>query len=326
MKKKEQESQLLIYKDKKGNIEFRVDVSKETIWATQAQIAELFKTERSVITKHINKILKDKEIEEKSNVQKMHIAKSDKPVNFYSIDVILAIGYKTNSKTAIEFRKWATKTLRSYITDGFAINRKTISSHYEQFLKVVEDIKNLVPIPNALDVNDIVEIISLFADTWLSLDAYDKSELPKGKFTKKKVQLTTTKINAGLTQLKNELLQKSQATDIFGIEQREGSLAGIIGNVMQTFGGREVYSGVEEKAAHLLYFIVKNHPFIDGNKRSGAFVFVWFLKQANILDVSKITPSALTALTILVASSDPKDKDKDKDKIVGLVLNLILKK
>jgi prophage maintenance system killer protein len=314
--------QLVIYRDKKGNIEFRADISNETIWATQAQIVDLFNIDQSVVSRHIRNVFKDKEVDQKSNMQKMHIANSDKPVITYSLDVILAVGYKTNSKTAIEFRKWATKTLRSYIIDGFAINRKRISENYSQFLHVVEDIKKLLPDSNTIETGDVIELVSLFADTWLSLDAYDKGELPKGKLTKKKVSLTATKIHKELTYLKNELLQKSQATDIFGIERNEGSLTGIIGNVMQSFGGKDLYSTVEEKAAHLLYFIVKNHPFIDGNKRSGAFAFVWFLKQAQILDTTKITPSALTALTILVASSDPKDKEKT----TGLILSLISRK
>ena len=117
-------------------------------------------------------------------------------------------------------------------------------------------------------------------------------------------------------------MKRAEATDIFGVERNAGSVAGIVGNVMQSFGGRDVYESAEEKAAHLLYFMVKNHPFTDGNKRSGAFAFVWFLKQAKLLDVSRLTPSALTALTILVASSDPKDKDK----VVALILNLLAKK
>jgi prophage maintenance system killer protein len=234
----------------------------------------------------------------------------------------LAVGYKTNSKTAIEFRKWATKTLRAYITDGFAINRKRITSNYTQFLNVVTDIKKLLPNSNVVDVQDVLELISLFADTWLSLDAYDKGQLPKGKLTKKKVSLTAHKIQNELDKLKIDLVSKSQATDIFGSERNKGSLEGIIGNVMQSFDGKDVYSTIEEKAAHLLYFIVKNHPFVDGNKRSGAFVFVWFLKHTQILDISKITPSALTALAILVASSDPKDKEKT----IGLILSLISRK
>jgi len=313
---------IAIYQSKDGAIKLRADSEKETVWATQSQIAEIFEVERSVITKHIGNLLKNSEIDEKSNVQKMHIANSDKPVAVYSLDVILAIGYRTNSKRAIEFRQWATKTLHNYIINGFAINKNRITKNYEKFLSVVDDIKKLLPTGTSVDPKDAIELISLFADTWLSLDAYDRDSLPKGKLTKKKVELTAEKITANLVELKKELIRKSEATDIFGIERNKGSVAGIIGNVMQSFGGKELYGSAEEKAAHLLYFMVKNHPFTDGNKRSGAFAFVWFLKQANILDVSRLTPSALTALTILVASSNPNEKKCP----ATLILNLISKK
>ncbi|KKQ78131.1 MAG: hypothetical protein A3A96_00435 [Candidatus Zambryskibacteria bacterium RIFCSPLOWO2_01_FULL_39_39] len=313
---------IVIYQAKSGAIELKGDFGKETIWATQAQIVRLFDVDQSVISRHINNIFKDKEIDPKSNMQKMHNANSDKPVILYSLDVILGVGYRANSKVAIEFRKWATKTLRGYIVDGYAINRNRIAKNYEQFLSVVEDIKKLLPSGSATDSKDVVELVSLFADTWLSLDAYDKELLPKGKLTKKKVGLTAEKISDSLRELKRNLLEKEEANDIFGTERNQGSVSGIIGNVMQSFGGKEVYPTAEEKAAHLLYFMVKNHPFIDGNKRSGAFAFVWFLQQAKILDVSKLTPSALTALTIMVAESDPSHKEK----VVKLILNLISRK
>ncbi|MDD3101747.1 MAG: virulence protein RhuM/Fic/DOC family protein [Patescibacteria group bacterium] len=324
MSKKEINKNLVIYQAKSGAIELRGDFTRETIWATQAQIADVFQAERSVVTKHIQNIIKDKELDANSVCANFaHTANDGKvyKVQFYNLDVILAVGYRTNSKRAIEFRQWATKTLRSYIIDGFAVNKNRIAKNYQQFLNVVDDIKKFLPAGPAMEARDAVELVSLFADTWLSLDAYDRDSLPKGKLTKKKVELTADKIIDSLTELKTELIRKSEATDIFGMERSRGSVAGIVGNVMQSFGGKELYESAEEKAAHLLYFMVKNHPFTDGNKRSGAFAFVWFLKQANILNVSKLTPSALTALTILVASSDPKDKDK----IVALILNLIAK-
>ncbi len=325
MSKKDPKPQLVIYKDKKGNIEFQADISGETIWATQADIARVFSTERSVITKHIRNILKDMELDRKAVCANFaHTASDGKTykVEHYNLDIVLSVGYRVNSKQATAFRIWATRTLRSYLVDGFVINRKKIATNYTQFLSVVEDIKRLLPVTSTIETGDVVELVSLFADTWLSLDAYDRDALLKGKLTKKKVDLTAEKVHGGIMQLRTELLRKSEATDIFAVERAKGSVAGIIGNIMQSFGGKELYETTEEKAAHLLYFMVKNHPFIDGNKRSGAFAFVWFLRQTQILDVSKITPSALTALTILVASSDPKDKNK----IVGLILNLIAKK
>ena len=321
-KKIQKNKEVIIYQARNGAIELRGDFTHETIWATQAQIVSLFNVDQSVVSRHIKNIFKDGEIEEKSNMQKMHNANSDKPVILYSLDVVLSVGYRTNSKVAIEFRKWATKTLRSYIIKGFAINKNLITKHYTQFMNIVENIKKLLPTSSSVEPKDAIELIALFADTWLSLDAYDRDTLLKGKLTKKKVKLTGEKISKGLAQLKAELIHKKEATDIFGTEREKDSVAGIVNNVMQSFGGKDLYETAEEKAAHLLYFIVKNHPFTDGNKRSGAFSFIWFLKQANILDVAKLNPSALTALTILVATSDPKEKNK----VVALILNLIAKK
>lgn len=248
----------------------------------------------------------------------MHIANSDKPVVIYSLDIILAVGYRTNSQRAIEFRQWATKTLRSYIIDGYAINKKRIARNYEHFLGIVHDIQKLLPEGSAMTAVDATELVSLFADTWLSLDAYDK-EMLSGKLTKKRVALTAEKIEASLADFKRALAMQSEVGELFGAERQAGSVAGIVGNVMQSFGGKELYPSAEEKAAHLLYFMVKNHPFSDGNKRSGAYAFVWFLRYAGILDVHKLTPSALTALTILVAESDPSHKER----VVRLILNLV---
>lgn len=232
---------VVIYHAKNGAIELKGDFNHETVWATQADIVKLFAVDQSVVSRHIRNIFADGEIDQKSNMQKMHNANSDKPILLYSMDVILAVGYRTNSKVAIEFRQWATKTLRSYIIDGFAVNKKRIASNYTQFLKVVEDIKKFLPVGTPVEPGDAVELVTLFADTWLSLDAYDKDALPVGKLTKKKVELTAKLFGANLVKLRSELLRKNEATDIFGMERVPGSVAGIIGNVMQTFGDKELY-------------------------------------------------------------------------------------
>ncbi|MFA6428926.1 MAG: virulence protein RhuM/Fic/DOC family protein [Patescibacteria group bacterium] len=322
MTKRENNGNAVIYQAKSGAIELRGDVTHETIWATQAQIVSIFGVDQSVISRHISNLFKDGEIDRKSNMQKMHNANSDKPVAVYSLDVILGVGYRTNSKVAIQFRQWATKTLRNYIVDGFAINKQRIVKNFGHFQNVIQEIKALLPADSAMDVRDAVELITLFADTWLSLEAYDKDALPQGKLTKKKVALTTEKITDSLTKFKAELYQKAEATEIFGVERTKGSVSGIVGNVMQTFGGKELYPSAEEKAAHLLYFMVKDHPFVDGNKRSGAYAFVWFLQQAHILDISRFSPAALTAITILVAESEPNHKEK----VIKLILGLISRK
>src|SRR3989338_5447210 len=189
---------MVVYQAKNGAIELRGDFTRETIWATQAQIADVFGIERSVVTKHIRNILKDEELDKRSVCAKFaHTAEDGKTyqVQYYNLDVILAVGYRANSARAIEFRKWATKTLHGYIVDGFAINRTSIAKNYTQFLSVVEDMKKLLPDGSTINPKGAIELISLFADTWLSLDAYDKELLPKGKLTKKKVEITSEKIS-----------------------------------------------------------------------------------------------------------------------------------
>ena len=315
---------LVIYQAKSGAIELRGDFTRETIWATQAQIAEVFSVNVRTVSEHLVNIFKNKELSRDSVIRNFRNTATDgKTYNtqFYNLDAIISVGYRVNSKTATLFRQWATKTLREHITKGFTVNPKIIKHNYAQFLSVVDDIKKLLPAGPEAGALGAVELVSLFADTWLSLDAYDRDALPKGKLTKKKVELTADKIIGNLVELKKELVRKKEAIELFGQERSPGSVAGIVGNVMQAFGGKELYPTVEQKAAHLLYFMVKNHPFSDGNKRSGAFAFVWFLEQAKILNTAKLTPTMLTTLTILVASSEPKDKDK----VVDLILNLISK-
>jgi prophage maintenance system killer protein len=328
MKKIQKSTSAILYQAKNGAIELRGDFSNETLWANRMQMAEMFGVNPQAITKHIQNIYKEKELEKKATSSKMELVQNEagrqvrREIDIYNLDILIAVGYRINSIVGTKFRKWATKTLREYIVRGFAVDKKHIAKNYTQFLSVVEEIKKLLPSPSVVNAEDAIELVSLFADTWLSLDAYDRNALPKGKLTKKKVALTAEKIIFGMSELKTELLQRGEVSDIFGAEKNDGEVAGIVGNVMQSFGGKELYESAEEKAAHLLYFMVKNHPFVDGNKRNGAFAFVWFLKQAKILDISKLTPSALTALTILVASSDAKDKEK----VIALILNLIAQK
>lgn len=318
----------VIYQAKSGAIELRGDFRRETLWATQAQMAEIFGVNPQAVTKHIRNIYRENELSRVSTCSKMEQVRIEggrevkRTLEIYNLDLLIAVGYRINSLVGTKFRQWATKTLRGYIVDGYAINKNRIAKNYKQFLSVVDDIKKLLPAGSAIESKGVVELIALFADTWLSLDAYDKETLPKGRLTKKSVKLTGDTMRESLAQLKESLLKNGEATDIFGRERSAGSVSGIVGNVMQSFGGKEVYPTAEEKAAHLLYFMVKDHPFVDGNKRSGAFAFVWFLQQARILNTVKLTPEALTALTIMVAESNPKSKEK----VIKLILNLLSKK
>jgi prophage maintenance system killer protein len=188
-------------------------------------------------------------------------------------------------------------------------------------MRSVDAVRDLLPAGMKVDTGSILELIKVFANTWVSLDAYDKQVFGKGKTTKKKVVVAADELAQALQTLRAELMKKNEASGLFANERNSGALEGIIGAVMQAFGGKDLYPSVEEKAAHLLYFMVKNHPFTDGNKRSGAFAFVWFLRKTRLLDMKRMTPEALTALTLLIAESDPKDKPK----MTALVVLLLRK-
>ncbi len=327
MKKNLSSKQAIIYQAKSGALELRADASRDTFWLTQEQVAQVFNVQKAAISKHVKNIFDSKELFKKATVSKMETVQIEggrsikRTIEYYNLDLVLSIGYRVNSKQATHFRQWATKMLRRYIVDGYAINRARVAKNYAQFMEAVDGMKRLLPQDTPIDTESVLELVRMFADTWVSLDSYDKDALATKGITKKRVMLTAEKLVDQLAVLKAALVEKGEATDLFGAEQSDGNVAGIVGNIMQTFDGKELYPSVEEKAAHLLYFMVKNHPFTDGNKRSGAFAFVWFLRQAGILDAVRMTPPALTALTILVATCNPKDKEK----MIGLVLTLLVK-
>ncbi|MFA7600732.1 MAG: RhuM family protein [Patescibacteria group bacterium] len=213
---------LAIYQSKSGAIELSKDYKKDTIWATQKDLSFIYEKDQSVISRHIRNIFKDSEVNKKSNMQKMHIPNSDKPVDFYSLDVILAVGYRTNSSRAIEFRKWATKVLKQHITKGFTINKNRIKQNYDDFLKTIEDIKVLSQDSKKIKTSDILELIKSFSYTWFSLDKYDKNSFPKIG-TKKKINVTAKEIYGDLQKLKEELIEKGEASKMFAQEEQSGS-------------------------------------------------------------------------------------------------------
>lgn len=318
--------EVVIYKTSKNEVELKVRFEDETVWLKQEEIAKLYGKERSVITKHINKIFTDKEIDQKSNVQFLHITKSDKPVAFYNLDVILAVGYRVSSSRAIHFRRWATNILKNYLTKGYAINKKRLLQTQSQlnelkgaidFLREKTKHKLL-----AGQEQEILNLLANYSRTLTILEQYDKEKLVLSRKTKGKFVLTYKDASKIISELKKELINKKEASDLFGQEYGD-KFKGILGNIMQTFSGKELYPSLEEKAAHLLYFIIKDHPFADGNKRTGSFLFVYFLDRNNFLykknGEKKINDNALTALALLIAISDPKEKDK----LVKIITNLL---
>ncbi|MDR3492370.1 MAG: RhuM family protein [Gammaproteobacteria bacterium] len=235
--------QAIVYQAKTGAIQLNQDIHSDTIWATQEDIANIFNVKRPAITKHIRNILKDKELIEKSVCSKMERTAEDGKryqIQIYNLDIILAVGYRTNSSQAVAFRQWATQTLKNHITKGYTINRHRIKKNYDEFLKAVDDVKSLLPSGIKVDNESILELIKLFADTWFSLDAYDRDQLSVDGVTKKKIKLTSEKLTTALAELKKELISRGDATEIFGVERNKDSIAGIIGNVMQSFGGEEL--------------------------------------------------------------------------------------
>lgn len=322
----DKQGEIIIYKDDTGNVKANGLFDNDTIWFTQKGIGELFDVDRSVITKHIKNIFADGELAENSKCAKnAHSQNSgqypiNKPEMYYNLDMIIAVGYRVNSKKATAFRIWATNTLRDHILKGYTINKNAIEVNYKNFLKDVDIIKSLVAKQKNISNAQAIELISAFSKTWLTLDAYDKDKLKDVKgFSKQDVYITADELSSVLSKFKQALVKDKLATDIFGQERLAGGIESILGNVMQSFGGEDLYKSVEEKASYLLYFIVKNHPFIDGNKRSGAYSFIWFLNKTGSKGRENINPETLTALTILIAESDPKDKDK----IIGLILTLL---
>lgn len=320
-------NKVLIYQAKSGAIELRGDVEKDTLWATQAQMASIFGVNSQAITKHLKNIYAESELSKVATCSKLEQVQMEgkraihRVVEIYNMDAIISVGYRISSIAGTKFRQWATKTLRQHVIKGYTINPKTIKNHYAEFQKAIENIKHLLPAGAPIAHANVLELISAFADTWFSLDAYDRSLFPKAGANKKHVSITADELTEALRALKQELIVKKEASSLFGTERGAGSVSSIVGNIFQSFGGKDLYPSVEEKAAHLLYFIVKNHPFTDGNKRSGAFAFVWFLRKMGLLNTAKITPGVLTTLTLLVAESNARDKDR----LVGLIL-LLLKK
>lgn len=318
--------EIVIYKTPDNKVQVNVSLDKETVWLRQEEIAKIFDTERSAITKHINNIFKSGELDEKSNVQKWNIAKSDKPVKFYSLDAIISVGYRVNSKRATQFRIWATNTLKNYLVRGYVLNEKRLLEAQNQF----KELQTAVDFLRQKSKHELLagqeqEILNLLADyskTLTLLEQYDKEKLSISKIGRGKFVLDFEIAQKIIKEIKKELIGKKEASELFGVDA-QNKLQGILGNILQTFDKKELYPSIEEKSANLLYFIIKDHPFVDGNKRIGSFLFIYFLDKNKYLyrDIGekKINDNALTALSLLTAVSDPKDKDK----LIKIITNLI---
>lgn len=311
--------ELVLFTSTDGNVTVDVQLKSDTVWLTQKQISELFDKERSVVTKHINNVFKEHELDEKSNVQNLHITNSDKPVAFYSLDVIISVGYRVKSKRGVEFRKWANSVLKDYLLKGYALNNNLINKTHAEY-------QNLLNLLNKTLANNqlitaqgqsVINLINEYATTWTSLLQYDEDRLliPENMH-RSSITLTPESALQAINEFKASLLSIGEATQLFGNE-RNDQLQSILSNLDQTMFGEELYRSVEEKAANLFYMVIKDHPFSDGNKRIGSFLFLLYI-QLNKLPL-KIDNIGLTSLALLIAESDPQQKSL----LIRLIINLL---
>ena len=306
-------TEIMIFETKDNEIKLTVPVENETVWLTQAQMTELFQVDRTVITRHVNNVFKENELIRESNVQKMHIPNSDRPVQFYSLEVIISVGYRVKSNRGVEFRQWANSVLKQYIMQGYAINEKRLAA-----LQRTVDIQTKM-LSSTLEVDEaeLLKAVNLYTNALMLLDQYDHQSLKKPTGNKPIYRITyedcRNMVNA---------MEDSFHSDVFGVEKEKGKVEGILAAVYQSAFGEDAYPSLEEKAANLLYFMIKDHPYADGCKRIAASLFLEFLVRNNVLyekGQKRISDGALVAITLMIAESDPKEKDI----MVNLVMNLL---
>ena len=325
------ENQVLIYKTESGQYAVDVLLDSETVWLTQKQMAELFQATKQNISLHINNIFADEELTQDSTVKEFLTVQDEgkrkvqRNVAYYSLDVIIAVGYRINAKRGTQFRIWATRTLKEHLLKGYTLNQKRLAEtgvkELEvalQFIKQASSRRQLT----SEEAQGLLEVITKYAKSWLLLKSYDEDNLPPTTGQAPKFSLTYKHALDAIVKLKKVLMDKDEASDIFGNE-REHGLDAILGNLEQSFGDQELYPTLEEKAAHLLYFIIKDHPFSDGNKRIASLLFIHYLDKNEHLYKTNgemlINDNALVALALLIAESAPKSKEL----MVALVKNLL---
>ena len=308
-----QQNEIILFENQKVKLE--VNMKDETVWLSVKQMAELFDREESNIRRHIINIFKEQELIEANNVQNLHVDGVKQKVPFYNLDVIISVGYRVKSQNGVIFRKWATKVLKDVMIKGYAVNQKRLE-YLEKAVKLI-DIANRIDeklVDN--DAKEILRVIGSYSKALDLLDNYDHRTLlkPKGNNSQKRIKYSEC------LKIINKL-RFNEESDIFAIERNKG-LEAIIGNIYQTFDNNDVYQSIEEKASNFLYMIVKNHVFIDGNKRIAATLFIYFLNFYDILykdGKQVIDNNTLTALTLLIAESNPKEKEV----IIDLVMNFL---
>lgn len=312
--------EVVLYQASDGGPALDVRLERESVWLTQVQMAELFGRERSVITKHINNVFKEGELNKKSNVQNLHIAGSDKPVAFYNLDVIISVGYRVKSQRGTQFRIWATNVLRQHLVQGYTVHERRLKE-LNQAVRLIADVAQRRQLSGD-EATALLNVVGDYAYALEVLDDYDHQRVRLGEVSPGPV--AALELDEA-RQVIARMGERFGASGLFG-KERDDTLSSSLAAVMQSFGDQELYPSLEEKAAHLLYFLVKNHHFVDGNKRIAAALFLWFLEKNQALyradGGKRIADNALVAMTLLIAESRPDEKDV----LTRVVVNLINRK
>ena len=303
-------NEIVLFETADHEITLPVEVSNETVWLSQAQMTVLFNVDRTVITRHV---FKENELDRESNVQKMHIAKADRPVSFFSLDVVISVGYRVHSQRGVEFRKWANNILKQYILQGYAVNESLLSAQG----KTIQLQSRIIAGLFEGEEEEVLKAVNAYTDALTMLDNYDHQSLSKPEGSPPVYRITYEECRNIIDHM--EYTGKSA---VFGVEKESGKVAGILAAVYQNVFGQEVYPTLEEKAANLLYFMIKDHPFADGCKRIAASLFLEFLNRNRILlkdGQKRISDSALVAITLMIAESKPEEKEV----MTTLVMNFL---
>lgn len=317
-------SSIEIYRSPEGGIELNVKLENDTVWLTQNQMAKLFDKDQSVIARHIKNAITDGEIDEKSNMQFLHNTQYKyRPTKIYNLDVIISVGYRVKSIRGVQFRKWATTMLKQYLIKGYAVNQQRVD-HYNELKDIVKLMSRAVILQEQVSEGEYSGLFNVITDYVYALDTldnYDYQTLPISQITQKEPFHATY----DSAMLAIEALKKKFGESKWFANEKDDSFKSSIGQIYQTFGGQELYPSVEEKAATLLYLVVKNHSFSDGNKRIAAMLFLWFMDKNGILygrnGHKRIADNTLVALTLMIAES----RTEEKDIMIKVVVNLINK-
>jgi len=324
---------ILIYQSPDGSIATEVKLQGETVWLTQKQMSELFDTSTDNIGLHLKNIFATGELEETSTTEDFSVVQTEgkrrikRQVKHYNLDAIISVGYRVNSVQGTQFRIWANRILKDYLVKGYALNTQRLQSQQDQIKQLERTLtlfqENLIDQAGLTEARGLAQVIADYARTFVLLNQFDSERLPTTDFTTNiRYEIRRAEAEAGIAALKTDLMARGEASELFG-QQKDDSFAGILGNIVQSFGGEFLYPSIEDQAAHLLYFVIKDHPFSDGNKRIGAFLFIWFLRRnqhhLKAGGEPKINDNALAAIALLVAQSDPGHKAL----MIHLIMNLI---